>query len=300
MNTTRPIRRESDAPVIWYDYHSHYTSRPDHFISGIVRVAPALHSPQLGNQRDLLVYLPPSYHQSQQRYPVIYMHDGQNLFDRATSFAGEWQVDETMQALSWEGVEAIVVGIPNLGANRCDECSPYCTDRHGGGQGDAYLAFVVETVKPLIDHEFRTLDGQAYTTVAGSSMGGLSSLYAFFRYPEVFGAVGALSPALWFADRAIFETAEAAPFGRGKIYLDAGTGETPAMTRDARAMRDLLVRKGYRLGDDLLYVEDHGSPHHETAWARRLPDALRFLIPVIVAQELEPTETLGTLPVPAS
>lgn len=270
-------------------------------IVGTVRVVKDVYSPQLDNTRDLYVYLPPSYDaEPARRYPVIYMHDGQNLFDQATSFAGEWQVDETMQALSWEGIEAIVVGIPNMGSKRCDECSPFCTDRHGGGQGDQYLAFIVETVKPLIDAQFRTLGGQAYTGVIGSSMGGLISLYAFFRYPEVFGVVGALSPSLWFASRAIFETAEQAPFGRGKIYLDAGTAEGRAMLRDVRAMRDLLVSKGYRLGHDLLYVEEQGSPHHETAWARRLPDALRFLIPVVPTPAARPVEKEGSLPVPAS
>ena len=112
MDQTTPAVGALEEPVSWVDYHSHYTSRPDHHISGIVRVAPAFYSPQLDNRRDLLVYLPPSYHATTRRYPVIYMHDGQNLFDHATSFAGEWGVDETMEALAQEaGLEAVSVGV---------------------------------------------------------------------------------------------------------------------------------------------------------------------------------------------
>src|SRR5215212_12069243 len=129
----------------------------EHTIVGTVRVLNQVTSPELGNQRDILVYLPPAYDFSQQRYPVIYMHDGQNLFDEATSYNGEWQVDETMEALSQAGYPAIVVGIPNLGARRIEEYNPFPDPQHGVGQGQAYLAFVVETLKPLIDQEFRTL-----------------------------------------------------------------------------------------------------------------------------------------------
>jgi len=293
MNTTRPIRRESDAPVTWYDYHSHYTSRPDHFISGIVRVAPALHSPQLRNQRDLLVYLPPSYHHSQQRYPVIYMHDGQNLFDNATSFAGEWGVDETMEQLAHSsGLEAIIVGIPNAGEARLAEYTPF-RDRHlGGGRGDAYLDFIVHTVKPLIDHDFRTLPGRRTTGIMGSSLGGLISLYAFFARGGAFGFAGVMSPSLWFAQEAIFDFVEASAFWPGKLYLDAGTrelGEQPggrlhratASRRyyaSVRRMKGILVRKGYRPLRDLMHVEEQWAGHSESSWGRRLGPALRFLI----------------------
>jgi predicted alpha/beta superfamily hydrolase len=262
-----------------------------HTVVGNVQVLKELLSPQLGNRRDLFVYLPPSYTQTQRRYPVIYMHDGQNLFDAAASYAGEWQVDETMEALSSEGLEAIVVGIPNMGVRRLDEYSPFCDPRLGGGQGEQYLAFIVETLKPLIDRDFRTYPDRAHTGILGSSMGGLISLYAFFRHPEVFGFVGALSPSLWFADAAILPYLRRAPFTPGRIYLDVGTdewGRTPgdhlllyALSRRLarfRRTRALLVQKGYQPGRDLLYVEELRALHHETAWARRLPGALRFLL----------------------
>src|SRR5512139_2503958 len=146
-------------------------------IVGHVRVISDVRSPQLGNTRDIHVYLPPSYRASGRHYPVVYMHDGQNLFDPETSFSGEWGVDETLERLGPEGVETIVVAIPNMGGARCDEYSPWTDPRAGGGRGDAYLAFIVETLKPRIDLKFRTRREREHTGIMGSSMGGLISLY---------------------------------------------------------------------------------------------------------------------------
>src|SRR4051812_3687009 len=141
----------------------------DHTITGTVIVLPEIWSPQLRNARDILIYLPPDYDTEIQSYPVIYMHDGQNLFDASTSYAGEWQVDETMEELSRSGYPAIVVGISNAGEQRIDEYSPFVDDQHGGGRGDAYLAFVVETLKPQIDELYRTLPDRAHTGILGAS-----------------------------------------------------------------------------------------------------------------------------------
>jgi predicted alpha/beta superfamily hydrolase len=189
----------------WQDYRDIQTGN-GHTVVGNLKLLTSLKSPQLENQRDILVYLPPSYESESRRYPVLYLHDGQNLFDAATSFAGEWQVDETMEALSEEGLEAVVVGIPNAGAARLDEYSPFHEENYGGGLGDQYLAFITQAVKPLIDTDYRTLPGREHTGIMGSSMGGLISLYAFFRHPEVFGFAGALSPSFWFAKGAIMTT----------------------------------------------------------------------------------------------
>jgi predicted alpha/beta superfamily hydrolase len=244
----------------------------EHSVVGDVRVLPGVHSPQLGNQRDLLVYLPPGHATSDQRFPVLYMQDGQNLFDRATAFGGtEWQVDETLEALSREGYEAIVVGLPNAGEARIAEYSPFTGFRPG--YGDAYLDFLAETVKPLIDGAFRTRPGAEHTGLLGSSMGGLISLYGFFRRPEVFGLAGSLSPALWYARGAIYGFVAQAPFVPGRIYLDHGSREN-----SAARMERLLIEKGYEGDKDLLYVVEEGGQHNESAWARRLPDALRFLL----------------------
>ncbi|MFZ0547460.1 MAG: alpha/beta hydrolase-fold protein [Candidatus Promineifilaceae bacterium] len=248
-----------------------------------------LHSPQLNNNRDILVYLPPSYKQSNKQYPVLYMHDGQNLFDAVTSFAGEWQVDETMQNLSKEGIEAIVVGIPNAGEKRLDEYSPFSQMKLGGGEGDQYLAFLTETVKPIIDSSFRTYPEREHTAIFGSSMGGYISLYGFFHCPKIFGMAGIMSPSFWFARGALYTYVEDAPYSQGKIYLDVGTREhgdgrfvMRAHSRryyaSVRRMQRILVKKGYRLRNDLLYVEEKWAGHEERAWARRLPAALRFLL----------------------
>ena len=249
-----------------------------HTVVGNVQVLDAVASPQLGNARPLLVYLPPSYATAERRYPVLYMHDGQNLFDRATSFGEEWEVDQTLEAASRDGLEAIVVGIPNMGRERADEYSPFIDPQRGGGKGDRYLDFLIDTVKPIIDEDFRTLPERATTGIAGSSMGALVSVYALFRRPDTFGMAGIMSPALWFAGRAIFDFVETAPFVPGRIYLDCGTREGAAELRDVRRLRDLLGRKGYRQRRDLLCVIEKGAGHDEHAWAHRLPRALRFLL----------------------
>lgn len=257
--------------------------------SGTLKVVKDVYSPELHNSRDILVHLPTSYKVGRRRYPVIYMHDGQNLFDDATSFAGAWHVDEALAALDCEEVEAIVVGIPNLGPKRLDEYSPFVDALRRGGSGDRYLEFIIQTLKPLIDREFRTRPDRLHTGVIGSSMGGLISLYAYFRHPDVFGLAGAMSPSLWFANGAIFPAIEKLALLPGRLYLDAGTGEGPGLLADVRRMRDVLRHKPFRPGQCFLYVEDEGAGHNEAAWGRRLCDALRFLIGgVVPADAFEP------------
>jgi predicted alpha/beta superfamily hydrolase len=275
----------------WDNYVDHRTT---HTVVGDLKVAESIYSPQLHNRRRLFVYLPPSYAaEIDRRYPVIYMQDGQNLFDESLSYAGEWQVDETMEALSHVGIEAIVVGIANMETRRIDEYSPFKDRRlHKGGRGDWYVAFIANTVKPLIDRDFRTMPQREHTGVLGSSMGGLISLYAFFSRADVFGFAGVLSPALWFAQEAIFSYVKQATFKPGKLYLDIGThegGDTRLSRRPphkytshsltaARRMRDLLAAKGYAEGQLLRYKEEEEAVHNEAAWARRLPGALDFLL----------------------
>ena len=270
------VGTEPPAVAEWKDYEM--VAEEGHTVVGTVKVLEGVESPQLGNRRDLLVYLPPSYARGDRRYPVIYMHDGQNLFDRATSFGEEWEVDQTLEAASGEGLEAIVVGIPNTEA-RLDEYSPFRDRKHAqGGRGDDYLAFLVDTVKPLVDRDFRTRPEREATGIAGSSMGGLISLYAFFRRPETFGFAGVMSPALWFGGRGIFSYVKGRPLSPGRIYLDIGTNEGTEALSDARRMKSLLEEKGYRTGRDLLFYVEMGGRHNERAWARRLKHVLRFLL----------------------
>jgi len=248
-------------------------------VVGNVRVLPEVESPQLGNTRDIYVYLPPSYQSSGRHYPVIYMQDGQNLFDPGASFAGEWRVDDTLERLGPEGIEAIVVGVPNMGTHRIDEYGPFRDPSKGGGRGDAYVEFLVRTLKPQIDRLFRTRHERTHTGIMGSSMGGLISLYAFFREPRVFGFAGAMSPALWFARGAIFDYVGPHRDWTGRLYVDVGTGEGRPTVRDARLMARLLRRTASHPRLGVKYVEGRGAAHNESAWADRFERAVRFLLP---------------------
>ncbi|MDX1532220.1 MAG: alpha/beta hydrolase-fold protein, partial [Rhodothermales bacterium] len=250
----------------------------EHTVVGELQILEGLYSPELDNRRNVITYLPPSYGDGTRRYPVIYMHDGQNLFDEVTSFAEEWGVDNTMEVLSLVGLEAIVVGVFNAGEHRLDEYSPFEDAEGRGGKGDRYLDFLVDTLKPRIDRDFRTRPERDHTAIVGSSMGGLISLYAFFRRPDVFGKAGVMSPSLWFADRAIFPFVEEAAFNPGKVYLDVGTLEGERTVADTRRLRELLLRKAYRRHRDLVYVEQPGAGHSETAWRQRLHFAIDFLL----------------------
>lgn len=274
----------------WQDY-TRGRAGMRHTVVGTLKVRERVWSPQLKNRRDIFVHLPASYELGRRRYPVLYMHDGQNLFDEDTSYAGEWHVDETMQKLGRLGIEAIIVGVPNMEDERLSEYSPFHDAHFGPGRGRRYLSFLAETLKPLIDRDFRTLPQRQHTGLMGSSMGGLISLYGFFHCHDVFGFAGVMSPSFWYANRAIFAYVEQAPYVPGKIYLDVGTREyggsitEKAARRQSRRhyagvrrMKRILVKKGYRLRNELLVVEERGAGHNEPSWARRLPLALSFLL----------------------
>jgi predicted alpha/beta superfamily hydrolase len=206
------------------------------------------------------------------------MQDGQNLFDPTTSYAGDWRLGETILALAQRGHEAIVVGVGHARQNRLYEYSPFPDRRLGGGGGDRYLEFLVETVKPKIDREFRTQPERERTSIAGSSMGGLISLYAAHRGREVFGSVAALSPSLWFGGRRLIRFIEAArrsPLPR--VYLDIGLAEPAGAVSDVRRLNAVLERRGHRAGSTLSYLEDEGGRHDEATWGRRFGGALAFL-----------------------
>jgi isoamylase len=268
---------KASAPPVWHPYPA-----PDlqgGQVVGNVQHLDRIEGPRSEDARDLLVYLPRSYDSDPgRRYPVIYMQDGQNLFDEHTSFGSDWRADETMEALAPEGVEAILVGIPNAGENRIHEYSPFEDVEHGGGRGGDYLDWVIGTVKPLIDSSFRTLPDREKTGIFGSSMGGLISLYGFFEKTSAFGFVGAMSPSLWFADDAIFPYIERAPFVEGKVYLDVGAAEGRSTVWNVRRLRRLLYAKGYESGHTMRYVEQKGAGHGEEWWAGRLGNAMKFLL----------------------
>jgi predicted alpha/beta superfamily hydrolase len=267
----------SGGPTEWGDYPAP-REQSAHPTAPSLQIMEQLYSPELDCHRDVLVAVPASAALGDQRYPVVYMHDGQNLFDPATSYMGHWELAATLADHALEGLEAIVVGIPNMGRSRRYEYSPFHDPVHGGGGGDRYLRFLCETLKPRIDAAFPTLPDPSATAVAGSSLGGLISLYALFRRPDTFGVAGVMSPALWVAGRAILDYVRRAPVPGGRIYLDIGTAEGEDELREARQLRDLLVERGYTPGHDLVYVEDEGATHHERAWGRRLRETLPYLV----------------------
>lgn len=259
----------------WRDYPLAGTGAPGEVV---IRVMEQVLSPQLRNYRDLLVALPPQYLEGTARHPVMYLQDGQNLFDPATSFAEPWGLAKVLAGTD-EHPAPILVGIPNMGRRRRYEYGPFRDIIHGGGGGDRYLAFVAETVKPLVDASFRTLPERSHTVIAGSSLGGLISLYALYRYADVFGAAGVISPALWFGDGAVFPfVEELADLSVGRMHLDVGTEEGAEAVADVRRLRTLLLAGGKVLGKDLSYVEDDGAEHEEVAWGRRFGEAMGFLL----------------------
>ncbi|HUF71111.1 MAG TPA: alpha/beta hydrolase-fold protein [Longimicrobiales bacterium] len=247
-------------------------------LTGRLKILRNVPGPAASRRRDLLVLVPPSYETGTVRFPVVYMHDGQNLFDPATSHAGAWRVGRALDSIRSHGIEAIVVGVPNAGVDRIGEYSPFRDRRIGGGEGDTYVAWLADDVRRRVDAAFRTRTDPSVTCLAGSSMGGLISLYALFRRPDAFGVAGALSPALWFARRAIFRWLDGLETVAGRVYLDAGTAEGPLLLADVARFRDCLIDRGLRFGRDLHCVFERAGQHDEASWGRRLPAALRFML----------------------
>lgn len=231
--------------------------------------------PQLNRTRRLWVYLPPDYDFSNDHYPVIYMHDGQNLFDNATSFSGEWGVDETLNKLYQEhGLAMIVVGIDNGGSKRISEYSPWENDEYGGGEGDLYTDFLVNTLKPYIDSNYRTLRGPSETYLIGSSLGGLISHYAGLKQRSVYGKIGALSPAFWFNPE-IFDFTDTVGINMVKVYLCAGGSESASVTANMTKMKDHLIARGVTE----VHTEVHPNQgHNEAYWRKIFPEVLAYLL----------------------
>jgi enterochelin esterase-like enzyme len=239
----------------------------------------------LRNQRDLIVYLPPGYDaQPLRRFPVLYLHDGQNLFDGATSFIPgmDWHVGQTADQWIQEGrVEPlIIVGIYNAGKQRLGEYTPTRAPKLGGGRANRYAEFLLEEVRPFVHNQYHVQDGAENTGIGGSSLGGLVSLYLGLRQPRIFGKIAALSPSVWWNERVILRfasTASAEPLPR--IWLDIGTREGPRIVDDVERFRDILLGKGWQLDQNLHYERVEGAEHNEAAWAQRVGPFLQFLFP---------------------
>ncbi len=262
-----------------------------HTLTGDIRVHKNFHSKILDNDRDVLVYLPPGYDATKnRRYSILYLHDGQNLFDGATSFipGQEWRIDETAQALiAAAKIEPlIIVGVYN-NKDRINEYTPAADVKYKvGGKADLYGRMLVEELKPFIDAQYRTKKDGRHTGLGGSSLGGLASLYLALKYPNVFGRVAVVSPSVWFANKQIVRYVEALPKKQAvRIWMDVGTkegstAEEAQQTVDgARLLKETLVKKGWKVGKDFNYLEAAGATHNEGAWAARVESILTFLFP---------------------
>lgn len=224
--------------------------------------------PQLDRNRRVWIYLPPDYETSTKRYPVMYMHDGQNLFDNQTAFSGEWQVDETLNDLFAAGDHgSIVVGVDNGGGHRIREYTPWVNPVYGGGEGDAYATFLAETLKPFIDENYRTRREPKFNAVVGSSLGGLISTYTAVKYPEVFGKVGALSPAYWivFDELNQYISSSVSDLSSLKIYSVGGETESASMGPQMQAIDQALQTKGLIPENSVVKIDAYGQ-HNEAYW----------------------------------
>jgi len=245
-----------------------------------------IESDLLGGERQLIVFVPEGYDANpERRYPVLYMQDGQNLFDPTTSYVPgkDWRVDQTAQKLIRDGKIQllIIVGVYHAGEKRVDEYTPTKDAKRKGGKAEMYLKALVEVIKPFIDSEYRTHACAWNTALAGSSLGGLFTLHAGLEHPEIFGRLGAMSPSAWWDRRYIIREVERLPIkSRQSIWIDIGTREGAGTVGDARALHDALVEKGWTENADLRYLEAVGAIHDEAAWAARVGPMLEFLFPV--------------------
>ncbi|MEI2748198.1 MAG: alpha/beta hydrolase-fold protein [Ferruginibacter sp.] len=226
--------------------------------------------PQLNRSRRISIYLPQNYKKGKQRYPVIYMHDGQNLFDEALSPFGEWGVDECLDSFIAKGnPAAIIVAIDNS-AYRMTEYSPYPFRDYTTMEGDAYLDFIVSTLKPYIDKHYRTQTSAASTTIAGASLGGLISYYGLMKYPETFGNAGIFSPSFWINMDSLKQlTQNASGKLKGKLFFYMGAAEGERYINDLKAISDLV---GEWSGAVVYRVIDPDGLHNEYYWRKWFPE----------------------------
>ncbi|HYJ37360.1 MAG TPA: alpha/beta hydrolase-fold protein [Chitinophagaceae bacterium] len=235
----------------------------------------AFYIPQLHRRRRIWIYMPKDYATSKTRYPVLYMHDGQNLFDDATSFAGEWGIDEAIDSAK---KQCIVVGIDNGGVKRMNEYNPYNHERYGKGEGDLYVQFIAKTLKPLIDKKYRTRKEAANTIICGSSMGGLISMYAVMKYPKTFGKAGVFSPAFWVAPQLkadIEKNVKPSTHKNLRIYFYGGDQEGGEMVKGMLYIFELMRKKSNPKMKAKINAE---GKHNEPTWRNEFPAFYNWIL----------------------
>lgn len=281
QNRTLIVEKDETINITVENWAERKKISKKHTLTGNIVLIKNFKANLLKNNRDIIVYLPPDYYINlNKRYPVLYMHDGNNIFDKATSAYGfEWSSDETAQKLIKDKFikEIIVVGIYN-NENRHLEYTYHRDKKYGGGKLLQYSDFIINDLKPYMDKKFRTLPDRENTAVAGSSLGGLCSFYLGWLHPEIFSKAAVISPALWWAGDAVIKMVNEynGPKKDLAIWLDMGTMESKNAIEKARNFKDILVKKGYQLNKDLQYLEAKDAIHNESAWADRFDKILIF------------------------
>lgn len=260
---------------------------PQHTLTGSIEIHSQFVSKYLSSKRDLIIYLPPNYQQeTTRRYAVLYLHDGQNLFDGATSFiqGQEWQCDETAQRLILAHTiePIIIVGIYNTGNDRIDEYTPTADAKYNkGGKADLYGQLLVNELKPFIDAHYRTLTDREHTALGGSSLGGLVSIYLGIKYADVFGKLAVISPSVWWDKRSILDYIKRSAIKPNtRIWIDIGTEEDEEGVGDTKLLQEALIAKGWQNDKNLKCLIVKGAKHNEQAWSQRFDQILGFLFPV--------------------
>ena len=252
-------------------------NKPSTAQANVSLLAEKLAMPGLNRSRQIRIYVPPNYANSDKRYPVLYMHDAQNLFDAATSYAGEWNVDETMNALAKAGkLELIVVGIDNGESKRMTELNPWPSAQFGAPEGKEYVEFIVNVVKPLIDQRYRSKPDRANTAIMGSSMGGLISHYAINQYPQVFSKAGIYSPSYWTSAASIDFITNTPSAKDARLYLATGEIEGGSQVPDVQRAYAAILKAGHPTNNVSLKIVA-GAEHNEKFWRNDFEQAVLWL-----------------------
>lgn len=272
------------VPVPWREV---LTDEAAHTITGDVRIIEAFPIPQLQTERRIWIYLPRSYNKRDCSYPVLYMQDGQNVFNQATSWGSEWSVDETLELMALENpaLEAIVVAIDHGGDERNDEYNFTINAEYGfGGKGESYAEFLAETLKPYIDSHYRTLSEPEHTIIAGSSFGAYISLFTALRYPDRFGRVGGISFVMWHDDGAIIQLIKQSVLSPDlRVYLSIGELETDSPDFNQAAHEHVVLARQTMIAagipeNRIRFDFVPGGTHHESTWSLLFPEAYRWLL----------------------
>ena len=263
LNYSGGLQTENLSIAGWKDGGSNTGTRADN----VSIMDASFYMPQLGRNRRIWVYLPKNYNENTDSFPVMYMQDGQNLFDVNTSFSGEWEVDESLNTIFDNGDNgAIIIGIDNGGASRLDEYSPWINSQYGGGEGDAYIDFIISTLKPRIDSNYRTKPDRLNTGIMGSSMGALISFYAAIEHQDIFSKVGVFSPSFWFSDSVYTHVQTTGKQYDMSFYLMAGQQESSSMIPKLSQMKSTLLNAGFTEVKDGPYKTPlQEGPEYETA-----------------------------------